>query len=318
MHVSKLAPLRRRVVYSPHLPFALRARLEWWADMKFRQPAGFNEHVRRRMKFDRRPIMRTFNDKVAVRGYIAKRLGPDVLKVQYVATDDPTSIDRRALPREFVVKPSHGSGATVIVSASVPVSAVALGPSRAWELVTVHPDELDWALLLRTCKVWLRTRYGAVNLAWGYKDVPPRVIVEEFLGPPIPLDFKLWTFHGVVRMISVTQDQFRSKVLDAYTPDWKRLDVQLAGKPNSEEPLPAPATLPTMLEYAERLGKGLEFLRVDLYDVDGRIMFGELTPYPGAGIRVHRPPTLDGELGHLWTRPQVPRTAAPPAPLLVE
>jgi TupA-like ATPgrasp len=89
-----------------------------------------------------------------------------------------------------------------------------------------------------------------------------------------------------------------------YTPDWRPVDVDEAVAPG---PVTAPPrSLPTMLEVAERLGAAFDFIRVDLYDLDGEVWFGELTPYPGGGLD-RFDPELDRVLGAAWQLP--PRSA---------
>ncbi len=282
------------------VPFEVRSRLAWWADLKFRRPTTFNELVRRRMALERRPIFRTFVDKVAVREYVARKVGPDVLPICYAIVDDPRSIDREALPREFAIKPSYGSGATLLVTDQAPLDAPQPQPRIGWGRHLVHPDVLDWEALVRTAAGWLRRGFGKKTLEWAYLRVPRRIIVEELLGSGVPDDIKFLVFDGVPRFVTVDTGRFGDHRRDCFTPAWEPLDLDMTF-PRSGRVIPRPTSLEAMLEVSARLADGLDFIRVDLYDIDGRVVFGELTVYPAAGHEVFSPAAFDNELGRWWT-----------------
>jgi hypothetical protein len=259
----------------------------------------FNELVRRRMAFDRRPILRLVSDRVAVRRFVADRVGHDILPVAYAIVDDPLQIDRRALPREFVVKPNHGSGAGVFVTNHAPTDVAVLKPGLGWARQIVSPEALDWTVLCAVADDWLRLSYGDDTMEWGYGGIRRRILVEEFLGPDFPADFKFFVFHGVPRVVAYATDRFRDVRCDFYTADWELLDVE-SRVPRSGQWTPRPASWDRLLEVAARLGRGFDFIRVDLYDMAGRVVFGELTAYPSAGRDTFTPAAFDLELGAWW------------------
>ncbi len=284
---------------SPLLPFEVRAKLLWWADMRFRRPITYNELIRQRKAMDRRPLLTTFADKVAVRDYVARAVGADVLPECYAVVDDPALIDRSALPREFVVKASHGSGGVWLVTEQAPLDGPQPQPGTGWTHHVTHPDVLDWELLVIMCRQWLAQNFGQSAMEWAYLNVPPRIIVEEFLGPAIPNDYKFQVFHGVPRLVGVDTGRYGEHRRTYFTPTWEPLDLEIEC-PRSELEIPRPSSLDRMLEIASRLGEEVDFVRVDLYDVDGRVVFGELTNYPGSGVTKLTPHTYDLELGRWW------------------
>lgn len=170
--------------------------------------------------------------------------------------------------------------------------------SRLW----LDRDLVSWDSLVALCQKWIARPYSWHE--WAYRKVPPRVLVEELLadGGRAPIDYKLFVFHGRVRMIQVTLDRFERLTRRLYTPDWEPLDVEYGGAVGVD--VERPHGLPEMLDIAERLGVDTDFVRVDLYCLGNRIVFGELTNYPLAGLGEFRPPEFDHWLGTWWTLPK--------------
>jgi hypothetical protein len=248
---------------------------------------------------DRRPLLTTFADKVAVREYVANVVGADCLTDSYAVAADPREIDRRALPREFVAKVSHGCGGMWIVTDTPGMAA----PDPDSKTVIATPEALDWARFETLFKEWLRRPTDYVE--WAYRKIPPRILVEELLSGPdgkVPNDYKIYVFNGRARLLHVDIDRFTEHRRRVYLPDWTPLDVAYIF-PSDPTPSPPPASLSRMIEVAEALGAETDFVRVDLYDVDGRVVVGELTNYPGAGTGNFTPLAFEHELGSWWTLP---------------
>ena len=261
----------------------------------------FNEKVRYRILADRRPLLTTFADKLAVRGYVESRVGAGVLTELHAVTDAPETLLRAELPREFAIKPTHASGACILVGDLAPPEAEFPEATAGWVEALVRPDRVEWSRLTGLCENWLSRGYS--RREWAYRNVPRRILVEELLddaGRP-PLDYKIFVFDGRTRMIQVTQDRFERLVRSQYTPEWERLDVEYGGPGGAD--VERPQGLPEMLEIAERLGAGMDFVRVDLYCLGSRVVFGELTNYPLAGRAAFRPAEFDRWLGDWWTLP---------------
>lgn len=265
------------------------------------KPATFNEKVRYKMLADRRPLLTTFTDKLAVRTYVESRVGAGYLPELYAVTNEPSSLLRDALPREFVVKPTHASGAVVVVADFAPPDTALSRPDATWAKAWVRPAALDWGILTEIGEEWLSHRYR--HEEWAYRNVPARLLVEELLdGDGVPPDYKLFVFHGRVRMIDVHLDRFTDHSSSLYTTEWERLPVTF-GHPAGAD-VERPAALPELIEVAEALGAETDFVRVDLYCPQGRVVCGELTNYPLAGRGRFDPPDFDRQLGEWWTQPR--------------
>lgn len=252
------------------------------------RPRTFNEKVVARSLFDNRPILRQFADKYAVRTFVAERLGEDALPELFWATKNPKDISFSRLPDAFVIKPTHGAG---------------------WVRIVRDKNKIDQAELIRECDYWLSQNFYERHRERVYKNIPPRILVEELIddgSAGAPIDYKFLVFHGKVEVISVIVDRFvntRGYFLDR---DWNMLDAGLVGMAENSASTRPPANLlrpphlAEMINAAEMLGRDLDFVRADFYDTPQKYYFGELTTTPGAGTEHFDPPEFNDFLGKLW------------------
>ena len=245
------------------------------------RPVTFSEKVLHRNLFERRDEFKQIADKAAVRSYVERRLGAEILPKLYHLTGDPGTIPFDELPPRFVVKPTHGSG---------------------WVRVVTDKSTLDRAALIATCADWLKRNYYKESREIVYKDLEPRILVEEFIDDgngATPNDYKLFVFGGSVEYIQADLSRFDHHKQLLYSPAWKKLDVRYVGDDMSGE-LERPHHLREMLEAAEMLGRDWNFIRADFYDTADRLYFGEITLTPNEGCVRFRPPEFDDYLGSLW------------------
>jgi hypothetical protein len=247
-------------------------------------PQTFNEKLCYRKIFDRRPILTRFADKHAARDYVAQRLGPEILPKLYHVTQNPRDIPFDALPSKFVVKPTHGSG---------------------WVHLVRDKARLDRQALIAECEDWLGRSYYKLTREWQYKNVTPRLLVEEFIedgSHDAPVDYKLMVFHGKVHFTQVHRDRFTELKITFYDRSWTRIEVvgltDAIG--NFMEDIPRPERLDDMVAAAELLAGDMDFIRVDFYATKDRIYFSEFTSTPGNGVVRYVPQAFDFELGQLW------------------
>jgi hypothetical protein len=244
-------------------------------------PKTFSEKLLRRALFDQNPLWRICADKYAVRDYVEQIAGSNILPQLYCLAADPRDIPFTKLPDRFVVKPTHGSG---------------------WVSIVRDRATLDIADLVSRCEYWLSQNYAHRHHERIYQDIPRRIIVEELIDDGTegaPVDYKFYVFHGKVKMIEAIFGRFSNPFVYHCNCDWKQIQVGIAYPPANLEVTP-PKLLNELIRVAEMLGKDLEFIRVDLYATDERIVFGELTTTPGAGLDRFHPETFDRYLGSLW------------------
>ena len=246
-------------------------------------PRSFSEKLQWRKLHDRRPLHSLVSDKVAVRDYIAARVGTDYLVPLLGVFERPEDVPWAELPTPYVVKASHGC---------------------QWNLFVFDPAEVDRSEMNCTLHRWLRTNFYYHAREWAYKDIPRRIIIERFIGPgrEAPDDFKFLCFDGLPQVLYVRADRFTQPTQTWYDTTWTTLRFRT--DPGPAPPRPAPAALPEMLEVARKLSEDLDFIRVDLYCIEGRVYCGELTLYPGAGFEPYDPPEADEWLGRFWTLPE--------------
>ena len=286
-----LVASRMRDPLLPLLPVAWRRHVLFafsqhrWGD--FEHPRTFSEKVNWRIIHDRRDILADTCDKLRVKE-LATRAGVSVPETVWYGTD-LADLVRVRLPPHWVLKANHSSGRIYFGSGDVTDPSALITGTRAW----LRPS--------------LPARFGER----GYWHARPLFIVEEDLSRDgqAPMDYKFFVFDNQVRLIAVESDRFSAHVRRFYRPPWEPLEAQLAHigwlttlRPLARE-MPCPATISAMLEAAVTLGRGFDFMRVDLYSVDGRVYAGELTPYPGGGLPRFVPPSLDLELGSYWRLP---------------
>lgn len=271
------------------------------------RPQTFNEKVRYKMLRDRRPLVVTFADKVAVRDYVAATVGAGYLPRSYGVLEDAAQLMDLGLPQEYVVKPTHGSGGVVVVSRQAPANNRLPEPGGAWTYRQVRPGAFEPADLARVCAEWLGDLFGGgPNQEWAYGRVPRRILVEELLRGAdggVPEDHKFFVFHGRCRYVQVVTSRFGGPTDDFYLPSWEKLELS-SGRPSAGGRLSRPDRLGDMVDLAERLGAETDFVRVDLYAVPDRIVFGELTNYPAGGYAPFVPASFDLEFGRHWTVPR--------------
>jgi hypothetical protein len=248
----------------------------------FEPPRTFSEKVNWRILRDRRPELAWTCDKLQMKDH-ARRSGADiVVPATLWSGTDVRELADRSLPEHWVLKPSHRSGLVHFGGAGTDLDALA-AMTQEWLTGVQHDTYAEWA-------------YGQASRC---------LFVEELLGAPgsPPPDYKFFVFGGEPRMVQVDLDRFSGHRRSLYTPDWRLLPVEL-NYPGGG-PTPRPARLDEMLEAARVLGRDYDFMRIDLYDTGGAVVFGEYTPYPGSGLERFRPRSFDRELGRLWTLPQV-------------
>lgn len=285
-----------------------RSRLvRWWRLARTRRPRTFTEKVRYKMLRDHRPLLVTFADKAAVRDHVAALIGERYLPAVYAILDDPGELATTPLPASFVLKPTHGSGAVVVVSPAAPADAVLPRAEWSWVYRHVRPQAADRRELVAIAEHWTSQLYGqGPNEEWAYGGVPPRIIVEELLAGPrgaIPADYKLFVFHERVQYIQVDAGRFGERTQDFFDTAWKHLAMS-GGPPWAFPPCARPARLDEMIDLAQRLAVGTDFVRVDLYHLEDRIVFGELTSYPAGGHSPFIPESWNAEFGRHWSVPR--------------
>lgn len=243
-------------------------------------PQTFTEKLYMRMLSWNRVVPHIFvqlADKLSAREYVANKVGAEYLPRLLWDGQDPGSIPFSTFPIEYVVKTNHASRQVIVAT-----------------------EPVDHAAIITTCRKWINTNFYWVAREGQYLHIQPRIMIEECLrdhGGSLPLDYKIWCFNGVPELIQVIN--FVRDSHSFYDTSWNTLDLSYSlGKSRPDRP--SPDRLEEMVALAARLSIGFGFVRVDLYNLDGRIYFGELTFTPTAGEMKLMPDRWDLELGKKW------------------
>ena len=273
------------------LPARLRFALRYMAVHKrfslLLRPRTFTEKNMLRVAKDRRGLLRTCADKLAMRHYVEQKVGPQYLPKILFQTQNPASINSRELPERFVVKASHGSGMIRVIKQFDPA------------------DKKRIDQLIETCGAWLAIDYGKLSREWAYVGIPRYILIEEFIesdclgNDGVPWDFKFFVFDGHCAMIEVVTGRYYKHRCTLFSRDWKQFDSD-NGIPVSEEPLGRPENLDALITLAERVGEGIDFVRVDVYAGKIGPLVGEMTMTPGGGNEHYSNPKFDRFLGSQW------------------
>lgn len=223
------------------------------------------------------PRFTELTDKYLVRAYVASKVGDEHLTRLFWHGKNPHLIPFDQLPMNYVIKTNHGSAQVILVKGSV--------------------DRDD---AIKKLKTWLKSNHYWKEREYQYFRIKPRVMVEEYLDDGVingPLDYRFWCFHGVPELIQV--DNHRHDINPFYDATWHKLDLsyRINMLPFNIE---KPTNLDNMLYIASSLSADFDFVRVDLYNLRGKIYFGELTFTPVAGFLKFRPEVWDLVLGEKW------------------
>jgi hypothetical protein len=249
----------------------------------FVHPKSFNEKLWSRMLHDRDPRLTLISDKLQVRDYVAHKAGGQSLIPLLWSGDNPEEIPFGELPMKYVIKTNHGCHYVIVVN---------------------DKEQLDQRKTKRQSRRWLGTNFGQdtyLGMAWGYKNIKPTILIESFIeeNGKAPVDYKFHCFSGRVEFILVHHDRFEELKMRSVDMNFEPYDFRY-DYPIWEGECRRPENFEDMVCLAETLSEEFDFLRVDLYNVGGRIYFGELTPYPGGGFERFFPLARDRILGELW------------------
>ena len=255
----------------------------WLGGGHLEDPRTFNEKIQWLKVFHRDPLFPKLADKYSVRETVEERVGSWILNELYQVCDDPRDIDWHGLPNSFVLKATHGSGMNVLVR---------------------DKSTIDISAVTEQLRNWLKTDYSRFGREWVYRDTSRRIIAEAYLvdaNGAVPKDYKVFCFKGLPRYIQVDVDRFTNHTRAFYDLEWNQQPFTTL-YPIASGSVSPPEHLRAMLAAAEKLAKGIPFVRIDFYALP-RLVFGEMTFFPGNGTEPFDPPVWDATLGQMITLP---------------
>ena len=280
--------VRKKIMYAlTRLPDKTYLRLFYFATtgrmIHFRNPKGFNEKLQWIKIYDRHPEHGKLVDKLAVRDHIKEVWGEEHLFPLLGYWKSFDEIDFEKLPEQFVLKCNHDSGSTKIIRNKSAMTQSEINELRKHFTLRLSQD------------------YFYAGREYPYKGLDRYIMAEALMvdadDPNKSIeDYKFFCFNGEPKIMFVATDRSTDCKFDFYDMDFNHLDVDNI-HPNSDKVIEKPRKFEEMKEIAAKLSKGLRQVRIDLYELNGQIYFGEYTFFHGGGFRLFYPEEWERRLG---------------------
>lgn len=257
------------------LKIIFKARVGYFPNLK--NPRSYNEKLQWLKLNCKRQEYQDLVDKISSKDYVARRIGKEYIIPTLGVWDNVDDVNWGALPRQFVIKCSGDSGGVVVCKdkESFNIEEAKKILQKGWE----H-------------------NYYVYNREYPYRYIRNRIIAEEYMEDESGYelkDYKIFCFDGEPKYLFVATDRQKNNVdtkFDFFDLNWNHIPVR-NGHPNSFTPIDQPKNFDRMIEIARLLSQGMTHVRVDLYNCDGRIYFGELTFFHWSGMTAYEPREWD-------------------------
>jgi len=249
--------------------------------LNLKNPQTFNEKLQWLKLYDRNPLYTKLVDKYEVKQYIAEVLGEEYIIPTLGIYDSFEEIDFSKLPQKFVLKCTHDSGGLIICK---------------------DKNSLNMEDAKKKLNKSLKNNFYYYHREWPYKNVKPRIIAEEYMEDENSkdlIDYKFYCFNGEPKIVSVGQGAKGNHIkrISFLNMNFERASFKRSDYEGFEIIPPKPLNYDKMIEISRILSKNHDFLRVDLYEINDRIYFGELTFSPCSGYLPFEPKEYDKILG---------------------
>ncbi|MCG6223059.1 ATP-grasp fold amidoligase family protein [Vibrio diabolicus] len=245
-------------------------------------PESFSQNIFYRKYHGNFEEMARYADKYIVRNFVEERVGKEYLIKLLGVYDHITLDDLKKLPKQFVIKTNHGTG------------------EEHLHIVT-NKAKVNLRWLAYKMNQAVKKRLGNKGHEPFYNLIQPKILVEEYLKSEsiTPEDYKFHCFKNKV-FIQVDSGRYVDHKRTIFDKNWVPVDMKLNSDYQRIDDFPCPSNFEKMLEIANKLSQGFDYIRVDLYNIDGKIYFGELTQTHGNGLEDFKPTSVDFEWGQLW------------------
>ncbi len=254
-------------------------------ELDLKNPRTFNEKIQWLKLYDRNPTYIDYVDKYKAKSVVAKLIGEEHIIPTIGCWSDARDIDFTSLPKSFVLKCTHDSGGVVLCR---------------------DKSKLDIKATVEKLNKSRKKNFYYYGREWVYKNIKPLIIAEPFLQDPVSdkdiTDYKFMCFDGCVKCIFTCTDRRSDSGMKVtfFDKEWTRLPFT-RHYPQSVKKIEKPVNLDLMIKLSEKLSANIPFVRVDFYEVDNEVFFGELTFYPGNGMEEFEPEEWDYKLGE-WIK----------------
>ncbi|WP_261374430.1 ATP-grasp fold amidoligase family protein [Dokdonia sp. Hel_I_53] len=257
--------------------------------LDLKNPMEFNAKIEWYKVFFRPKILNQLVDKYAVRAYVEDKIGASYLNELIGVYTDGKDIPFDDLPNKFVIKATHTS---------------------SYNLIVKDKSQLEFKKVIPLLNKWLKkNQYYRMGQEWAYKDVQPRLVVEKFLKEEDKntlVDYKFYCFDGVPKFIDVHIDREEDHKQGCFDLEFNLLPFGKSLNYKSiSEGIMKPTNLKEMIEVSKKLSENFPFVRVDLYSVNGRTVFGEMTFYPSDARKEFYPKKYNEIIGNYFKLPSL-------------
>lgn len=252
--------------------------------LNLKNPQTFNEKLQWLKIYDRKPIYTKMVDKYEAKIYAKNIIGNEYIIPTLGIYNSFDEIDFEKLPKQFVMKPTHTSGNVYIC---------------------LDKNDIDYKKLRKLTKKWLRINYYWMHREWPYKNVKPRIIIEEYIGDlsrDNVKDYKFFVFNGNFAYSFVCSERKTNLKFTFFDKNGEFLDITQDNCPNDKK-ISKPIKYQEMVELSKKLAKDAIQLRIDFYEVNSKIYFGELTFFDSAGFGKFDPEEWDYKIGEMLELP---------------
>ena len=261
----------------PYLSFLFKRRLGY--SMDWNNPQSFNQKLQWMKLYDKNPLYSKYADKIEVRKFIAATIGKQYLIPCLGIYERAEDIDYSLLPSRFVLKCNHGAKYNIICA----------------DKTKLNIDETNACL-----NKWLKEKFWRIKREYHYKAIKPQIICEQYMEDSATgglNDYKVFMIAGNPYMIQVDFDRFGNHQRNIYDAKWNLMDVEISFPKGPD--VPKPVVLDEMLECAKKLSLGFKEVRVDFYVINGKLYFGEMTFFSGAGFSRYNPREFEFMMGKM-------------------
>lgn len=248
--------------------------------LDLKNPKTFNEKLQWLKLNNHKKIYTTMVDKYEAKKYIADIIGERYIIPTLGVYDQFDNIDFDKLPNQFVIKCTHDSGGLVICK---------------------DKAKLDRRIAKRRINKSLKHNYYFSGREWPYKNVKPRILIEQYMEDPKTKelsDYKFFCFNGKIGIVLVCTNRQKNLEETWLDENFNYIDLEEGGHKNRTD-LTKPACFEEMKRISRKISKGIPHIRVDLYEINGKVYFGELTFFPASGFERFSDESWNEKLGNM-------------------
>ncbi len=269
------------------LMIKIQYRISTGKKLNLKNPTGFTEKIQWYKLYYRNDLLTKCSDKYAVREYVEQKGLANILVPLYGVYEKAEDINFDKLPNRFVLKTTNGSHTNILCD---------------------DKQKLNKKETTQIINQWIDKRSNKLGREWSYYDIKPKIICEKYLDKDTDndlVDYKFFCFNGEPFYLYVITDRFSTEgpQLGIFDMEFNKLPYKRPDIKDINKKINKPKNFERMIEIAKTLSKDFPHVRVDLYNINGHIYFGELTFYNGSGYKIYVPEKWNNIVGEKFELP---------------